>query len=166
MRHIAKLAAAALVLAELAGLSAVQTGPALAQEDVWQPAPTPRGGVSWSLLESTRVNDRRDANMMILSTPTFPAAVRRLNGRRITVAGWMMPLENAARQTHFVLLGYPPGCPFHTHALPNQFIEVRAPGGVPIDEVRPITITGTLQLTGQDESGIFYRLVNARPVSG
>jgi len=24
-------------------------------------------------------------------------------------------------------------------------------------------VTGTLQLTGYDESGIFYRLVNARP---
>ena len=75
----------------------------------------------------------------------------------------MMPLENAARQKRFVLLAYPPGCPFHVHALPNQFVEVNSSVAVPVDDMNPIIMTGTLQLTGQDESGIFYKLVNARP---
>ncbi|WP_298016207.1 DUF3299 domain-containing protein [uncultured Parasphingopyxis sp.] len=80
------------------------------------------------------------------------------------VAGWMMPLENSSRQSHFVLLAYPPGCPFHLHALPNQFIEVRTSQPIAVEERRAITLTGTLRLTGQDESGIFYRLVNARQI--
>lgn len=132
--------------------------------DVWQPAKTPPGGTSWKLLETTRLNDRTDPKTrMIYTRPTFPPAVRALAGRQIKVAGWMMPLENGARQKHFVLLGYPPGCPFHMHALPNQFIEVYAAVPVAVDEMRSIVITGTLELTGQDESGIFYRLRNARP---
>lgn len=132
--------------------------------DVWQPARTPPGGTSWRLLETTRLNDRTDKKTgMIFTKPTFPPAIQALAGRQIKVAGWMMPLENGARQKHFVLLGYPPGCPFHMHALPNQFIEVYAVVPVRVDEMNPTVISGTIELTGQDESGIFYRLRNARP---
>lgn len=132
--------------------------------DVWQPAKTPPGGTSWKALEATKLNDRTDKKTgMIYTKPIFPPAIRALAGKQIKVAGWMMPLENSARQKRFVLLGYPPGCPFHMHALPNQFIEVFAAVPVKVDEMNPTVITGTLELTGQDESGIFYRLRNARP---
>lgn len=100
---------------------------------------------------------------LIYTRPSFPANVKALNGKRIKVAGWMMPIDNSKSQKRWVMLGYPPGCPFHFHALPNQFIEVISPAGVPVNETRVHVMTGTLQLTGHDESGIFYRLVNARP---
>ena len=133
-------------------------------EDIWQPAKTPPGGPSWKLLEQTKLIDRTDkASGVIFTKPGFPAAVQMLAGKQVKLAGWMMPLENAARQKRFVLLAYPPGCPFHVHALPNQFVEVNSSVAVPVDDMNPIIMTGTLQLTGQDESGIFYKLVNARP---
>jgi hypothetical protein len=134
---------------------------ATAQEDVWQPAPTPRGGIAWSLLETTRETTRTEAGV-IYSKPIFPANVKALAGKRIVVAGYMMPLENGAKQKHFVLLAYPPGCPFHFHALPNQFIEVYADAAVPLKFDDPTTISGVLELTGHDESGIFYRLREAK----
>jgi hypothetical protein len=62
-----------------------------------------------------------------------------------------------------VLLGYPPGCPFHFHAAPNQFIEVYADTAFPTSKTRVFTVSGVLELTGYDESGIFYRLRQARP---
>lgn len=132
-------------------------------EDIWKPAATPKGGTSWKLLESTK-EQQRVVNDVIYSKPVFPPAVKALAGKQIKVAGWMMPLDKAARQKRFVLLAYPPGCPFHFHAMPNQFIEILAPAGVPLNERDPMVITGTLQLTGQDESGIFYRLVGAKKV--
>lgn len=137
----------------------IQQAPAV--EDIWQPAPTPRGGVSWALLESTE-ETTRIADGVIYSRPVFPANVRALAGRRITVAGYMMPLENGATQRHFVLMAYPPGCPFHFHALPDQFIEVYADQGVRLNETEATIITGVLELTGEDESGVFFRLRNAR----
>lgn len=132
-------------------------------KDIWKPAATPKGGTSWRLLEST-TETQRVSRGVIYSKPAFPAAVKALAGKEIRVAGWMMPLDKAARQKRFVLLAYPPGCPFHFHAMPNQFIEVLAPAGVPLNERDPMVIAGTLQLSGQDESGIFYRLVNAKKV--
>ncbi len=144
--------------------AAMQDGGKVPVADVWQPARTPPGGTSWRLLETTKLNDRTDRKTGMISTrPIFPAVVQALAGKQIKVAGWMMPLENGARQKHFVLLGYPPGCPFHLHALPNQFIEVYSAVPVKVDEMNPTVISGTLELTGHDESGIFYRLRNARP---
>lgn len=164
-RSLALLVAALLVHAPASALDprpvAMQQGPAI--EDIWKPADTPPGGVSWSLLESTRETTRKGADGYIRSRPIFPAGVQALNGRRIKVAGFMMPLENASRQRHFVLLAYPPGCPFHLHAGPNQFIEVKADTAFPVEIERAIVVEGVLELTGHDESGIFYRLRAARP---
>lgn len=132
-------------------------------EDIWQPAETPRGGVSWRVLESTGEITRTDAQGYIVSKPRFTPQVRALAGRRIKVAGWMMPLETGATQSRFVLLAYPPGCPFHFHAAPNQFIEVAASTPFPTNETRVYVVNGVLELTGEDESGIFYKIRDARP---
>lgn len=134
-----------------------------AVEDVWKPAATPKGGVSWKVLESTGETTRKDAQGYIVSKPKFTPQVKALAGKRITVAGWMMPLSAGRTQKHFVLLGYPPGCPFHFHAAPNQFIEVYADTPFPTSETRVFTVSGVLELTGYDESGIFYRLRQAKP---
>jgi len=132
-------------------------------EDIWKPAKTPKGGVSWKVLESTGETTRKDEQGYIISKPLFTPAVKNLSGKRIKVAGWMMPLEAGARQKRFVLLGYPPGCPFHFHAGPNQFIEVFADETFPTDETKVHVVSGVLELTGYDESGVFYRLRQSRP---
>lgn len=131
-------------------------------EDIWKPAATPRGGVSWKVLEATGEITRKDAAGFIVSRPKFTSQVKALAGKRITVAGWMMPLSAGRTQKHFVLLAYPPGCPFHFHAAPNQFIEVYAASPFPTSETRVFTVSGVLELTGYDESGIFYRLRQAK----
>jgi hypothetical protein len=141
----------------------LQIGATAPVQDVWRPAATPRGGTPWSVLEATREITRTGRDGYIRSRPVFTPQVRALAGRRIKVAGWMQPLNPGARQRHFVLLAYPPGCPFHFHALPNQFIEVNATVPVPLNDVRPVIVSGVLELTGQNESGIFYRLNAAGP---
>jgi hypothetical protein len=132
-------------------------------ETVWKPAPTPPGGLAWSVLESTKETTRKDQNDLIRSKPIFPAEVKALNGKRVKVNGYMLPLENGATQSHFVLLAYPPDCPFHLNPLPMQFIEVRAATPVKVSyDVR--TIEGVLTLHGEDEQGIFYKFSDAKEV--
>jgi len=143
--------------------SAMQKGGKAPVSDVWKPAATPRGGTPWSVLQATREVTRKNADGYIVSKPVFTPQVRALAGKRITVSGYMMPLDNLGKQKHFVLLAYPPGCPFHFHALPNQFIEVVAATPFPLKEDRPTIVSGVLQLVGQNESGIFYKLVAATP---
>jgi hypothetical protein len=157
------LLAAVALLIPAALPAAMQKGGKAPAADVWKPAPTPKGGTPWSLLASTREITRTNAEGFLLSKPVFPTGVKALAGKRIKVSGYMQPLETSGKQKHFVLLAYPPGCPFHTHAVPNQFIEVVAATPFALEERRPTVVTGTLQLTGQDESGIFYKLVQATP---
>jgi len=143
--------------------AAMQQGKKAPVEDVWKPAATPKGGVSWAVLEATKEQSRTGKDGYLYSKPLFTPAVKALAGKRIKVAGWMKPLATGARQKHFVLLAYPPGCPFHFHAIPNQFIEVYADIPFPTNEAKMIVVTGVLELTGQDESGIFYRMKAASP---
>jgi uncharacterized protein len=154
--------AIALLLAAVPASAAMQEGrPLKPSETVWKPAPTPQGGVSWAVLESTKEITRKDANNMIWSKPAFTPQVKALAGKRIKVNGYMMPLQNGEKQTHFVLLAYPPDCPFHLQPAPMQFIEVRTSKPIAFDyDVR--TIEGTLTLHGQDESGVFYRISDGR----
>lgn len=165
---IALVALAGLIAAPALAQSGRQVGPYSQQQmadikDVWKPATTPTGGVSWQVLESTKETTRKAPDGYIRSKPVFPASVQALNGKRVRVAGFMMPLENASRQKHFVLMAYPPGCPFHTHALPNQFIEVKADQAFAVEIEQAIVVEGVLELTGMDESGIFYRMKAAKP---
>jgi hypothetical protein len=155
--------AAALATAGSQPAAAIQERPPTPAEDIWKPAATPRGGISWSVLEATKELTRVGSDGYIRSKPVFTSQVKALAGKRVKVAGWMSSFEPGRKQTHFLLMAYPPGCPYHFHALPNQFIEVKATTAFPLNESKPIVVTGVLELTGQDESGIFYRLKSARP---
>lgn len=161
-RTLSIIAALLLVPVATTGAAGMQRATAQ-QKDVWRPAATPKGGVSWAVLESTREIARKGLDGYVRSKPSFPAQVQRLNGKRIKVAGWMDAFEPGRRQTHFLLMAYPPGCPYHFHAAPNQYIEVKASSAFPRSGDRAIVVTGVLELTGHDESGIFYVLKDARP---
>lgn len=151
----------ALLLTASPAISMQKGGKASAQ-DVWKPAATPKGGTPWSVLEATREITRNDRDGYIYSKPVFIPQVKALAGKRITMAGWMQAIKPGSKQAHFVLLAYPPGCPFHFHALPNQFIEVYADIPFPLDERKAMVVSGVLELTGHDESGIFYRMRAAK----
>jgi len=157
------MALALALLATVPPLTLLDAPASAAQQDIWKPAATPRGGVSWQVLEATREIARTGADGYIKSKPVFTDRVQALAGKRVRVAGWMDAFEPGMRQTHFLLMAYPPGCPFHFHAAPNQYIEVEASTAFPLGTEKVIVVTGVLELTGHDESGIFYRLKDARP---
>lgn len=156
------LASAAALLAAPAHALQRQPRPAAPSESVWKPADTPPGGVPWSLLESTSEITRTDAQGYIRSKPVFPPKVKALDGKTVKVAGYMMPLQNGTLQKHFVLLAYPPDCPFHLNPNPMQFIEIKSKVGIGFD-YRVKVVKGTLRLGGHKEEGIFYRIWDAEP---
>ncbi|MEM6682382.1 MAG: DUF3299 domain-containing protein [Pseudomonadota bacterium] len=163
--HRRLLSIAVILLGAISGPSAlaieeIPTPPQL--EDIWQPAQTPEGGLSWQVLESTEELQRTDDEGYIISRPKFSDEVKALEGTTVKVAGWMMPLESGAEQRHFVLLGYPPGCPFHFHAGPRQFVEVLTIIPIQTQLWEPIVIEGTLTLTGYDETGVFYQIADGQ----
>lgn len=155
------LLAAILLLTAAPALAAVQARPLAPTESVWKPAATPPGGVSWAVLESTKEVTRTGKDGYIYSKPAFAPAVQALKGKTVKVSGYMMPLQNGASQTHFVLLAYPPDCPFHLNPAPTQFIEVKTAKPVAVSS-GVVVIEGALQLLGEDEGGVFYRIYDGR----
>jgi uncharacterized protein len=128
-------------------------------EAIWKPAPTPPGGVAWQVLESAK-EDPAAAKAGAVK-PVYPAAVKSLAGKKVKINGYMLPLGKGASQSHFVLLAYPPDCPFHLNPGPQQFIEVKVSSAIPMNyDVR--TIEGTLQLAGNDGSGVFYKISDGK----
>ena len=66
-RFIAILSAL-LVASPSAAIQEMGRAPDPKVKDVWQPAKTPAGGISWSALEATKLNDRTDPKTKIIYT--------------------------------------------------------------------------------------------------
>jgi hypothetical protein len=150
---------ALIALAIAAPLAAQVQGPLKPSESIWKPAPTPPGGVPWQVLEATQ-EDPKAAKAGEVK-PLYPAPVKALAGRKVKINGYMLPLGKGANQSHFVLLAYPPDCPFHLNPGPQQFIEVSVSSPIPMNyDVR--TIEGTLELAGTAGGGVFYKISDGK----
>jgi len=152
-------AAATLVMPQA---QAIQTEP-LPPDHVWQTAPDVPGAIPWSLLSTAREQVRLDENRMNYVEAEFPPRVLALNGRVVRVNGYIMPLQQSDRQTHFLLMAYPPSCPFCLTAGPQYLIEVHASRPVRFG-YEAVVLEGRLSTLIRDPQGFFYRMNDARVV--
>lgn len=113
--------------------------------------------VSWETLAQVRLV-RNGAKF----EPRFEPAVQRLDGQRVRVQGFMLPIQEQGAQAHFVLSANPvAGCFYCMPGGPESMIEVRLDRAVAFS-YDPLTITGELELLLDDPMGMYYRLKNAR----
>jgi hypothetical protein len=98
-----------------------------------------------------------------------PADVLALDGQRVALAGWSIPLAlDADRVTQFLLSKHPPECCFGLLPQANEMVTVELePGGsIPYEPFNAVVVVGTLQISdpaagGGQMSGI-YTLKDAR----
>jgi hypothetical protein len=98
------------------------------------------------------------------ASPAFSASLTKLAGQRIKVAGFMLPLETAAKQAHFLLSASPPSCFFHAVPGSTTVIEVHSSEAV-ASTADPMVVDGVLELVRDDPTGILYRLNDARAIT-
>ncbi|MCI1191800.1 DUF3299 domain-containing protein [Calidifontimicrobium sp. SYSU G02091] len=157
--------AAALLAAALAAVAQPATPPVPGQGPGYHdprsaipPLQEREGVVSWKLLAmvTTRVSGHR-------VVPTFPDPVKALDGQKVKLQGFMLPLEPGERQSHFLLSAVPTTCSFCVPAGPEGLVEVRtrAPVRYSVDAV---TLEGRLAVLTDDRYGLFYRLSEAAEV--
>ncbi|MBX9914868.1 MAG: DUF3299 domain-containing protein [Pseudomonadaceae bacterium] len=75
--------------------------------------------------------------------------VAALNGKKIRIGGYPVPLESNAKgySTLFFLVPYPGACIHVPPPPPNQLILVRYPRGIKLDDIyAPIWVSGTLKV--------------------
>lgn len=119
-----------------------------------------RGTTPWNLLEQATIGIGRQR-----ITAQFPPAVQALGGKRIQLAGFMMPLGVEEKQPHFLLSANPPSCFFHAPGGPASVIEVFAETAVRMS-FEGMVVEGTLELVPDSDAGMIYRLRGARLVRG
>ncbi len=124
----------------------------------------PEGGVSWDLLGSTKANEvGEEENLRYV--PDFPEAVSVLDGTTVKIRGFVFPLDQAEKQSRFLLTAYPPSCPFCLPAGPSMLVEVLAPDNPVEFGGDPVLMEGRFAVLQDDETGLFYRMTDARSVT-
>lgn len=139
---------AALILALLA-VPAVVPAVAHAQD-----------AVSWDVLSRVKLV-KGDGGVL---TPSFEADIEQLRGTQIQLKGFMLPLDQAAEQQHFILSANPvQNCFFCMPGGPESLVEVKTTKPVAFS-YDPVEISGTLELLSDDPMGMYYRLSSAQVV--
>lgn len=84
---------------------------------------------------------------LLKSDDVIPPAVKALDGRGVTVRGYVLPLRTrAGRVTEFLLLRDQGTCCFGPQAQINHFIRVTFPGGRTFESGLPYRVSGELRV--------------------
>ena len=150
-----------------AGLSGVDlsTIPVLGDDLPAEEPPLVEGGVTritWRSLslEEHPMEDILDKLLYPEDYPgpefDFPASIARFSGQKVSIVGYMIPLEwDGTKVPEFMLVGDLLGCCFGGSPQPDQWIEVKMTGeGADYFPYIPVVLTGTLRVEGiEDEAG-------------
>lgn len=99
-----------------------------------------------------------------VDVPVFSAEVKALQGKEITIKGYIIPTDGYKSHTEFVFSAFPYNmCFFCGGAGPETVMEIYASEGIQYS-TEPITIKGVLQLNDKDTNRLMYSLIKARKI--
>ncbi len=132
----------------------------------WKPVEVTGDAIPWEVFATTKeiekcIVDQEGYDYCTIK-PGYSKDVKKHDGKKVTLMGFMFPLEQSEMQKNFLMGPYPLSCPFHYHVGPAQVIEVLADKPVAFS-YDPITVTGILRLRYNEETGMFYYLEKAVP---
>jgi uncharacterized protein len=129
----------------------------------WQTAPTIKGALGWDVLMKTKEKEKKIDGAWYI-TPEFAKEVKPFDGKIVKINGYMLPLKPSETQSEFVLMAYPPDCPFCLTAGSQAWMLIKAK--TPLKYKRePMLLEGRLELVAFDPEGTFYKLHDARRVN-
>lgn len=129
---------------------------ASAQKSVYQGFPS----LIWPKLYNITFIKQRD-DLGEFDKPVFTEAVKSLHNKKITLPGYMVPLENSTTGTKIMLSSLPlNACFFCGVGGPETVVEVHLKSKTSYIE-KPIEVSGVLQLNDTDPDQMIYILENA-----
>lgn len=87
----------------------------------------------------------------------YTPEVKAMEGKPLTVSGFMLPLEATEKFNHFLLSKRTPTCFFCPPGEPNEIVEVFTTKPVKYNEGISV-VTGTLKFTSNPDLGLFFQL--------
>lgn len=110
--------------------------------------------LSWDALATATINDD--------SSAAFPAALAAVDGKQVTLAGFMAPLDEVGQVSLFLLLEFPAGCFYCQTPEPTGIVLVSL-----ADRVRSpilpqlVKVAGRLRLNRDDPEDFLFHLSDA-----
>lgn len=109
----------------------------------------------WPLLAATTIDAK--------GRPVFVKYLGDLDGKTVTLLGFMQPVRDELAVTGFLLLEYPVGCWFCESPEATGLVSVELARGKTAEFKKGLVkVTGTLALNRTDPEGYFFRLSDAR----
>ena len=109
----------------------------------------------WSVLAETAL-DRK-------FQPTFASYLRELDGKQITLGGYMQPLGQELEMGAFLLIEYPVGCWYCEMPEITGIVLVELPDGKTATYTRsPVQVVGKLKLNSSDPENFLYSISKAQ----
>ncbi len=130
-----------------------------------KPLQVSKGAIAWEIFAKTKSTEIEEKDLLgsyYVLKPSYSADMKALDGKVVTLMGYMFPLKETEKQSDFLLGPYPPSCPFHYHVNPNLVVEVIASKPIKFSYNRVVRIKGRLHLTPKDPNGVFYFLRQAQ----
>jgi len=93
-------------------------------------------------------------------TITYTPSIKVMNGKNVTLSGFMLPLEPKDKFSHFLLSKNAPTCAYCPPGAPNEIVEVFSTKQMSWKE-NLITLSGTLVLVNDGKKGVFFRMKDA-----
>ncbi len=126
----------------------------------------PEGGTPWQLFGETGEEEYKfiddEGFEWVGVRPNFTKNIKKLESEEILVQGYMFPLDQGEKQKTFLIVPFPPSCPYYPHVSPNLIIEVHASPPITYS-YDAINVKGKLELVHKDDLyNIFYRLKDAK----
>ena len=133
-------------------------------QEQWKPLKVTGDAVSWEVFAKTKEDnfciEDKEGFEICVTQPEYSDEIMNLDGKKVTLMGFMFPLEQSEKQKRFLIGPYPLSCPFHYHVGPSQVVEVSMPKGIDFS-YDPVTVKGTFKPHFNRETGMFYTLENA-----
>lgn len=97
--------------------------------------------------------------------PIFSDAIKAMDGKQITIKGYIIPVEGYKSHKEFIFSQFPYNmCFFCGGAGPETVMEVQAKDAVKYT-AESITLTGILRLNSRDINRLMYKIDNATMVA-
>jgi hypothetical protein len=125
-------------------------------------AGTPTDNI-WKTLSKISYKKEYDELMGFkIDKPVFSESVRALEGKEVTIKGYIIPVEGYKSHKEFIFSAYPYSmCFFCGGAGPETVMEVEAVEGVKYS-ADAVILKGTLQLNDKDINRLMYKLSGAK----